>query len=110
MANEQDSAANLGSRSGRAAASVEMTQSSQTLQPILSEMLTNAPYVDCCQGAKAGVFAGRLYAALVLAVLMLAASTTGCAMHQTLQRNTVTANLTVADIYHQQVLNNVARF
>lgn len=34
----------------------------------------------------------------------------GCATHLQLQKNTVATNLGVADMYHQQVLNNVARF
>ena len=34
----------------------------------------------------------------------------GCATHRDLRKHTVSANLTVADIYYEQVLNNVARF
>ncbi len=34
----------------------------------------------------------------------------GCATHRALTQHTVAANLTTADIYYQQVLNNVARF
>lgn len=34
----------------------------------------------------------------------------GCATHRVLSKHTVAANLTTADIYYQQVLNNVARF
>lgn len=36
--------------------------------------------------------------------------TAGCATHRVLSQHTVAANLTTADIYYQQVLNNVARF
>lgn len=34
----------------------------------------------------------------------------GCATHRALRKHTVDANFTLADIYYQQVLNNVARF
>ena len=34
----------------------------------------------------------------------------GCATHQTLLKNTVAANVTTADIYYQETLENVARF
>lgn len=34
----------------------------------------------------------------------------GCATHRVLSKHTVVANFTTADIYYQQVLNNVARF
>lgn len=34
----------------------------------------------------------------------------GCATHRALTQHTIAANLTTADIYYQQVLNNVARF
>ena len=44
--------------------------------------------------------------ALALGVLMLP----GCATHSSLRRHTVAANLTVADLYYGQVLDNLARF
>jgi hypothetical protein len=34
----------------------------------------------------------------------------GCSVHHMLQQKTVSANLTLAEIYHYQVLNNIARF
>jgi hypothetical protein len=42
--------------------------------------------------------------------LLVAIACSGCASHLRLQRDTVAANFTVSDMYHQQVLNNVARF
>lgn len=44
--------------------------------------------------------------ALALALPLL----TGCATHGALRKHTVSANLTVADIYYGQVLDNLARF
>jgi hypothetical protein len=41
---------------------------------------------------------------------LLATSASGCATHRALQYHTVAANLTVSDMYHQQVLDNLARF
>jgi hypothetical protein len=39
-----------------------------------------------------------------------AMSSSGCATHRALRQHTVAASATTADIYYQQVLNNVARF
>ena len=44
-----------------------------------------------------------------LTAVALAASE-GCATHSVLSQHTVAANATTADIYYQQVLNNIARF
>jgi hypothetical protein len=41
---------------------------------------------------------------------LLVTALCGCTTHRALQKHTIAANLTVADIYHQQVLNNIARF
>lgn len=48
--------------------------------------------------------------AYLIALCVIALLSCGCRTHWILQRDTVTANLTVSDIYFQQVLNNVARF
>ncbi len=48
----------------------------------------------------------RLFVALGLLLPWLS----GCATHRALHQHTVAANITVADIYYQQVLNNVACF
>lgn len=41
---------------------------------------------------------------------LLAVNSLGCATQRALHQHTVAANITVADIYYQQVLNNVALF
>lgn len=46
---------------------------------------------------------------LIVAVLLVA-SLSGCATQRALRQHTVAANITLTDIYYQQVLNNVARF
>jgi len=46
----------------------------------------------------------------VLICALSGLATSGCATHRALSKHTVAANLTTADIYYQQVLNNVARF
>ena len=63
------------------------------------------------------VIAARLIAdrwlrtATLCALCAFAASTAGgCATQKVLLKNTVAANITTADIYYQQVLDNVARF
>ena len=50
---------------------------------------------------------GRSFVALAM---LLAPWLSGCATHRVLRQHTVAANITVADIYYQQVLNNVACF
>lgn len=57
----------------------------------------------------AGSRFGRLSLLLVALVLVLISSP-GCATHRSLHQHTVAANITVTDIYYQQVLNNVALF
>lgn len=42
--------------------------------------------------------------------VLLAPWLSGCSTHRVLRQNTVAANITVSDIYYQQVLNNVACF
>lgn len=42
--------------------------------------------------------------------MVFALSASGCATQRVLQQGTVATNLTISDIYYQQVLNNVARF
>ena len=51
---------------------------------------------------------GRWCVGLLLAVLAIQSA--GCATQRALQKHTVAANITVSDIYYQQVLNNIARF
>src|SRR4051812_24913527 len=46
----------------------------------------------------------------LLGMTLCCAAFSGCATHAALQKHTIAANLTVADIYYQQVLNNLARF
>lgn len=46
---------------------------------------------------------------LVCALLVVCLAN-GCATHRELRQHTVDANLTIADIYYDQVLDNVARF
>lgn len=53
-------------------------------------------------------FFARVGIAGALLLPLLAVS--GCATHRALQGHTVAANLTIGDIYYQQVLNNIARF
>ena len=53
---------------------------------------------------------GTLRRSLSCSAVVIALSLPGCAAHHVLQRDTVAANLTISDIYFQQVLNNVARF
>jgi len=48
--------------------------------------------------------------ALGVVAVLAALNLGGCATQRVLQQDTVAANLTVSDIYFQQVLNNVARF
>lgn len=50
------------------------------------------------------------WARLACYLLAIATACTGCATHQQLRRHTVSTNLTVADIYYDQVLSNLARF
>lgn len=47
---------------------------------------------------------------LTVVASLLTISNLGCATHRALHQHTVAANITVTDIYYQQVLNNVALF
>ena len=47
---------------------------------------------------------------LVMIGALLAANSLGCATQRALHQHTVAANVTVSDIYYQQVLNNIALF
>lgn len=55
-------------------------------------------------------FATAVRRSRALAMLLTLLASTGCATHLKLQRDTVATNLSVADMYYQQVLTNVARF
>jgi hypothetical protein len=52
----------------------------------------------------------RLSLLAVQLLLLSCCLCSGCATHRALRQHTVAANSTTADIYYQQVLNNVARF
>ncbi len=47
---------------------------------------------------------------LVALTVLLAPWLNGCSTHRVLRQHTVAANITVSDIYYQQILNNVACF
>ncbi len=48
--------------------------------------------------------------AITAVCAVVAGSLSGCATHRVLRKDTVAVNATLADIYYEQVLNNVARF
>jgi len=52
----------------------------------------------------------RKAVAIALIAALVIVATPGCATHRVLQQKTTAANLTVTDIYYEQVLNNLARF
>lgn len=52
----------------------------------------------------------RAGAMRLISLTLVLIAVSGCATHRALRQHTVAANATVADIYYQQVLNNVARF
>ncbi|MFM9962731.1 MAG: hypothetical protein ACKV2Q_16090 [Planctomycetaceae bacterium] len=61
-----------------------------------------------CRRVRSGAsFAIRSFVALTL---LMTPWLSGCATQRALRQHTVSANITVADIYYQQVLNNIACF
>src|SRR3954451_23985606 len=66
---------------------------------------------DSLRNAGTGTPSGGLRSfSIALLLTALALTAPGCAMQRVLSNHTVAANLTVADIYHQQVLDNLALF
>ncbi len=72
-------------------------------------MFTNERPHACCRLPLSGIQSSRFGMFTVVAAL-LTVNSLGCATQRALHQHTVAANITVTDIYCQQVLNNVALF
>lgn len=72
-------------------------------------MSANANFPRCSRLILAGMPSCR-FRIVTLIGTFLAVSSVGCATHRSLHQHTVAANITVTDIYYQQILSNVALF
>ena len=52
----------------------------------------------------------RRWRACAQLLLLALLATSGCATHRSLAKHTIATNMTVADMYHQQVMDNLALF